>query len=70
MYKEVGSDGVAQVTAYDDNTDGRLDRWEIQPIEGTSGLVYLVKQEGNGGKTYHCGLGSHFMPFKLTLERL
>lgn len=62
--------GVVQVTAYDDNNNGVLDRWELQPLEGTDGLVYVVKQEGNGAKQYHCDFGSHMMPFFLTLERL
>jgi hypothetical protein len=62
--------GHVQVTAYDDDGNGVLDYWVIEPLEGTNSLVRIVKQEGNGKNQYHSDFGYHNMPFKLILERL
>jgi len=63
---------IVQVTAYDDDlpADGILDRWEIQPVAGTNGLLDIRQLVGNGARKHYCEYGSHFMPFLLTLKRI
>lgn len=61
---------IVQVTAYDDDGDSLLDRWELQPVAGTNGLLTIRQLVGSGAKKKYCEYGSHFMPFLLTLERV
>ncbi len=65
-----GYTALLQVTAYNTDSDPEVDRWIIQPIDGTNDLVYINKLEGNGPRQYYCQLGAHYMPFLLTLERI
>jgi hypothetical protein len=61
--------GVVEVTAYDDNNDGTLDRWEINPVPGTGDLAWIYKHPENK-KDEICPFGAFPMPFKLILERV
>jgi hypothetical protein len=57
------------VTAFDDNNNGTLDRWEMYPIPGTDDQAWIYKHPENN-RDEVCYFGTFPMPFKLILERL
>lgn len=61
--------GVVEVTAYDDNGDGTLDRWVMSPVLGSGDMATILKHPEKREKEI-CNYGTHLMPFKLVLERL
>ncbi len=61
--------GVVEATAFDDNDDGTLERWEINPVPGTGDLAWIYKHPENR-KDDVCYFGYFPMPFKLILERI
>lgn len=63
--------GFVEVTAFDVNGDGTLDRWEISPVSGTNDMVWIKQNpESRGLNREPCFFGGFPMPFKLVLERL
>ena len=62
--------GIVEAVAFDDNTDGRLDRWEISPLSGSGDLARVYKHPEAGPDETNCFFGTFPMRFKLILERL
>ncbi|OGD22659.1 MAG: hypothetical protein A2W03_16285 [Candidatus Aminicenantes bacterium RBG_16_63_16] len=64
-----GITGVVEAMAYDNNNDGKPDRWEIYPVPGTNDQAWIYKHPENNRDAV-CPFGSFPMPFMLLLERL
>ncbi len=61
--------GTVEVTAFDDNGDGKLDRWVFVPVTGTGDAADIFKHPETGDDSINCPFGTFPMPFKLVLYR-
>jgi hypothetical protein len=61
--------GVVDVMAFDNNGDGKLDRWEISPTPGTTDMAWIWRHPEGSDQQDNCFYMATPMPFKLILER-
>lgn len=64
--EELFSPGFVQVTATDENTDGEVDRWTLEPWPGSDSRAKLIKREDGVTTEF----GDFRMPFELQLDRV